>query len=146
MIIVSSASVKQCPELAIQSSLAKKASIFRQKTAEQEAVVVSLEPVIQSSLTKKAVIEARKAAAVTQIVMEQEVVAVEKTAKQAVKPEACVKDIDFFDSTMMMNLSELHLSVNCASFLQNLDEQAVKYQESSVLKALQTSLRGSALV
>ena len=78
--------------------------------------------------------------------MKQEVVVVEKTAKQAVKSETCVKNIDFFDSIMMMNLSELHLSVNCASFLQNLNEQAVKYQESSVLKTLQTSLRDSALV
>ena len=47
---------------------------------------------------------------------------------------------------MMMNLSKLHLSVNCASFFQNLNEQAIKYQESNVLKALQTNLRDSVLV
>ena len=73
--------MKQCLEFAIQSNLAKKTSIFRQKTVEQEAVVVNLEFIIQSSLTKKAVIEARKVVVVTQIVMKQEVVVVEKTAK-----------------------------------------------------------------
>ena len=61
----SSTSMKQCLESAIQSSLVKKASISRQKTAEQEVAVVSFESVIQSSLTKKAVIEARKAVVAT---------------------------------------------------------------------------------
>ena len=95
-------------------------------------------------------LDAKKAVAVAQKAMKQEAVVVEETAKQAVmkavKSETCSKDIDFFDFTMMMNLSELHLSVNCASFLQILDEQAVKYQKSNVLKALQTSLRDSVLI
>ena len=90
---------------------------------------------------EQAAIEAREAAAATQQTAEREAAA----AVEAAKPEACAKDIGFFDPSMMVDLPWLHLSANCASFLQELGVQSAKYQESSVLKALEISLRGSAL-
>ena len=168
MIIVSSASAELAPINCIAFSsqisyliiedlyhkqkalLAKAEEELEARVLEIKAYLEELEMLDAKEAAEQAAVQAKEAAAAAQKAMEQEAAAAEEAAKQAVmeaaKPEACSKDIDFFDSIMMVNLSELHLSVNCASFLQNLGEQAAKYQESSVLKALQTSLRGSALI
>ena len=77
-------------------------------------------------MQKKIIIEAKKIVVVAQKIIKQEVVVVEKTAKQAiikaVKFEICLKNIDFFDFIMMMNLSKLQFSTSNASFLQILNE------------------------
>ena len=123
---------------------------LKTKVLEIKIYLEELERLDAKKIAEQVVVQAKKAVAAAQKAMKQEAVVVEKTVKQvvmkAVKSETCSKDINFFDSIMMMNLSELHFSVNCASFLQNLNEQAVKYQKSSVLKALQTSFRDSALI
>ena len=88
------------------------------------------------------VIKAKKAAVVAQKATEQEAVDVIK----AVKSEICVKNLDFLDSIMQVNLwKNFRISVNSASFLHHMIEFVVNYQEKSVLKALKTSLRDSAL-
>ena len=130
--------------------LAKAEEELEARVLEIKAYLEELEMLDAKEAAEQAAVQAKEAAAAAQKAMEQEAAAAEEAAKQAVmeaaKPEACPKDIGFFDPTMMVDLPELHLSANCASFLQNLGEQAAKYQESSVLKALQTSLRGSALI
>ena len=83
------------------------------------------------------VIETKKIVIVAQKVMKQKVVVVIETTKF----EIDVKNINFFDFFMMMNLSKLHFFVNCANFFQKLNEQSIKYQENNVLKTLKTNFR-----
>ena len=72
-------------------------------------------------------------------------------AKQAVietiKSEITnLKNIDFFDSTMQINLwKKFRISVNSASFLYHLIEFAVKYKKKSILKVFFRCFRDSAL-
>ena len=66
--------------------------------------------------------------------VQQEVVAVEKigvAAIEAIKSEICVKNINFFDFTMFLNLLELRISIINASFLHHLIEIAVNYQKKT---------------
>ena len=151
------ASSPQTPYLTIEDLYHKQKALLAKAEEELEARVLEIKAYLEElemldakEAAEQAAVQAKEAAAAAQKAMEQEAAAAEEAAKQAVmeaaKPEACPKDIGFFDPTMMVDLPELHLSANCASFLQNLGEQAAKYQESSVLKALQTSLRGPALI
>ena len=158
MIIVSSTSMKLTSLSCIAFSSQTSYLIIENLYHKQKTLLVKIEKELKTKVLKIKIylkelerLDAKKAVVVAQKAMKQEVVVVvEKTAKQvvmkAVKLETCSKDIDFFDFTMMMNLSKLHLYVNCASFLQILNEQAVKYQKSNVLKTLQTNLRDSALI
>ena len=116
---------------------------LKTKILEIKIYLKELEMLDAKKIAEQVVVEAEKAAIVIQNTMKQKTVAV---VIEAVKSETCVKNIDFFDFIMMINLSELQLSASSASFFQRLREQAVKYQKNSVLKALQTSLRDSALV
>ena len=90
-------------------------------------------------------LDAKKAAAAVQKAMEQEVATAAAVAIGAAKPEACAKDIGFLDPTMTLDLQEFRISASSASFLHHLTESAATYQEKSVLKALEISLRGPAL-
>ena len=76
--------------------------------------------------------------------MKQEIVVV---AVEAIKSEITnLKNINFFDSTMQVDLWEkFHISINSANFLYHLIEFVVKYKEKSLLKFLSQCLRDSAL-
>ena len=67
---------------------------------------------------KKTIIETKKIVNVVQIIMKQKIVVV---VIETIKFEICVKNINFFDFFMMMNLLKLHFFVNCANFFQKLN-------------------------
>ena len=74
--------------------------------------------------------------------MKQEVVVV---VIETIKSEICVKNINFFNFTMQINLWEkFRISVFSASFLQHLIEVVVKYKKKSILKFFFQCLRDSA--
>ena len=65
---------------------------------------------------------------------------------EAAKSKIIVKNIDFFDFIMQLNLwKKFRISVFNASFLQNLIEIAVNYREKNVIKTLFQCFRDSAL-
>ena len=90
--------------------------------------------------------EAEKISDYIQKIMKQEIAVVVVAVIEAIKSEICVKDIDFFDSTMQMNFwKKFRISTFSASFLQHLIEIVVNYREKSVIKILSQCLRDSAL-
>ena len=88
-------------------------------------------------------LETEKAFIVAQEIMKQEIVVV---VIEAIESKICVKNINFFDSTMQIDFwNEFRISVFSASFLQHLIEIAVNYREKSVIKILFQCFRDSAL-
>ena len=84
---------------------------------------------------------ATKIAAVVQKIMKQKIVDVIET----IKFEICVKNINFFDFTMFLNLSEFCISIINANFLHHLIEIVINYQKKSVMKILFQCFRDSVL-
>ena len=73
-------------------------------------------------------------------------IAEEKEIVEAAKSKIIVKNINFFDFTMQINLwKKFHISINNASFLYHLIEFAVKYKKKNLLKFLFQCFRDSAL-
>ena len=130
---------------------------FESITTSDDALVVSSIPMPASKRskmtsiqfeklnTKKEAFDAKKAAVTAQKAKKQETANAAVTAIETTKPEACVKNIDFFDPTMLLNLSEFCISAFSASFLHHLTEIAANYQEKSIIKILSQCLRGPAL-
>ena len=108
--------------------------------------ILKLNPAIAVAMTSLCLNEpdADEAAAAARKAMKQETAAA-AAAIEAIKPEACAEDIEFFDPTMLLNLPEFHISASSASFLHHLAEVAVNYQGKSVMKILPQCLRGPAL-
>ena len=80
---------------------------------------------------------------VVQEVIKQKIVVV---VIKAIKSEDCVKNINFFDFTMQINLWEkFRISINSASFLHHLIEIVVNYREKNIIKMLFQCFRDSAL-
>ena len=128
------ASAEPCPEPAIESKMFD---------SEGPQMLLPHEKELKK-LDAKTTTEADEASAVIKNTMEEETVTAAAVMK-AVKPETYPKNIGFFDPSMTVNMPELHLFANCASFLQELSGQMAKYQESSILRVLTTCLRGPAL-
>ena len=77
--------------------------------------------------------------------VKQKIVVAAAIVIEIVKSEICVKNINFFDFTMLLNLLEFCISVISADFLHHLIEIVVNYQKNSVLKTLRISFRDFAL-
>ena len=87
----------------------------------------------------------KKVTTIVQKIKKQKITIVVVVAIEAAKSETCVKNINFFDFTMILNLFEFCISVFSANFLHHLIEIAVNYQEKSIIKILFQCLRDSAL-
>ena len=72
---------------------------------------------------------------------------IKQVAIKTIKSEIInFKNIDFFDSTMQINLWEkFRISINNASFLYHLIEFAIKYKKKSIVKVFSQCFRDSAL-
>ena len=90
--------------------------------------------------------DADEIAIVVRKIMKRKIVVAIAVIIEAIKFETCVKNIKFFDFTMLLNLLEFRISINNASFQHHLIEFFVMYKENNILKFFFQCFRDSALI
>ena len=80
-------------------------------------------------IIRKILKNAKKIEIIIQKVMKQKIVVVIVVVMKIIKFKICVKNINYFDFILMLNLSKLRFFASNANFFQKLNEQSIKYQK-----------------